>query len=68
MFLGIMGAIVCYLEWSSEAAWVEFGAANKSSLSNAGRRPEIRNQVQIVGQTPCVADDLRKIHPGFLNF
>jgi len=54
MFLGILGAIVCYLEWSSEAAWAEFSSANKSSLSDPGRRPEIRNQVQIVGQTPCV--------------
>ena len=54
MFLGILGAIVCYLDWSSEAAWAEFNASNKSSLSDPGRRPEIRNQVQIVGQTPCV--------------
>ena len=54
MFVGIIGAIVCYLEWSSEAAWVEFSSANKSSLSDPGRRPEIGNWVQTVGQTPCV--------------
>jgi hypothetical protein len=54
MFLGIIGAIVCYLDWSSEAAWAEFSAANKPSLSDPGRRPEIRNWVQTVGQTPCM--------------
>ncbi len=54
MFLGILGAILCYLDWSSEAAWAEFSSANKPSLSDPGRRPEIRNWVQTVGQTPCV--------------
>jgi hypothetical protein len=53
IFLGIMGAILCYLDWSSEAAWAEFSFANKPSLSDPGRRPELGNRVRIVGQTPC---------------
>jgi hypothetical protein len=52
MFLGIIGAIVCYLDWSSEAAWAEFSSANKPALSDPGRRPEIGNRVRIVGQMP----------------
>jgi hypothetical protein len=53
IFLGIAGAILCYLDWSSEAARAEFGSANKPSLSDPGRGPEVGNRVRIVGQTPC---------------
>jgi hypothetical protein len=48
-----MGAILCYLDWSSVAAWAEFSFANKPVLSDSGRRPEVGNRVRIVGQTPC---------------
>jgi hypothetical protein len=53
MFLGIMGVVLCYLDWSSEAAWAEFSAANKPLLSDPGRRLEVRFQVQTEGQIPC---------------
>jgi hypothetical protein len=54
VFLGIMGVVLCYLDWSSEAALAEFSAANKPLLSNPGRRLEVRFQVQTDGQPPCV--------------
>jgi hypothetical protein len=54
MFLGILGVILCYLDWSSEAAWAEFSAANRPALSDPGRHPEVGNRVRIVGQTPCL--------------
>jgi hypothetical protein len=50
MFLGIIGATLCYLDWSSEAAWAEFNSASESRLADPG--PEIQNWVQAIGQTP----------------
>jgi Ni,Fe-hydrogenase I cytochrome b subunit len=53
MFLGIIGAIVCYLDWSSEAAWAEFSSANRPVLSDPGHRLEVQNLVRIVGEGSC---------------
>ena len=48
VLLALSGAIVGYLNWSSEAAWAEFKAATKLSA------PEPKNPVQTVkAQKPC---------------
>ena len=48
LLVALSGAVVGYLNWSSEAAWAEFKAASKLSV------PERKSLIQTVkGQTPC---------------
>lgn len=48
VLLALSGAIVAYLNWSSEAAWAEFKAASQLPA------PELNSLVQTVKiQTPC---------------
>ena len=37
VLLALSGAIIGYIEWSSDAAWAEFIAASKSQASEPGR-------------------------------
>lgn len=46
VLLVLSGAIVGYLNWSSEAAWAEFKAANKPSAPNASLHA-------VKGHMPC---------------
>jgi hypothetical protein len=46
VLLALSGAIVVYLNWSSEAAWAEFKAANKPSAPNASLHA-------VKGHMPC---------------
>lgn len=46
VLLLLAGAIVGYLDWSSNVAWAEFNAASKLSAPNASFHP-------VKGQTPC---------------
>jgi hypothetical protein len=48
LLLALSGAIVGYLNWSSDAAWAEFKAASKQSA------PAPNSSLHAVkGQTPC---------------
>jgi hypothetical protein len=55
VLLALSGAIIGYLDWSSDAAWGEFIAASKPAASDLVYRPDARSPVQTVGsQTPCI--------------
>jgi hypothetical protein len=48
LLVALSGAVVGYLNWSSEAAWAEFKAASKLSA------PEPKGPIQTVkGHMPC---------------
>jgi hypothetical protein len=55
VLLALSGAIIGYLDWSSDAAWGEFTAASKPSASDLTYRPDSRTPGQAVGsRTPCI--------------
>jgi hypothetical protein len=48
VLLALSGAVIGYLNWSSDSAWAEFIAATKLSA------PGVKNPIQAVkGQAPC---------------
>ena len=54
VLLVLSAAVIRYLDWSSETAWVEFMAASKSSVSEPGDRAQSPARIQAVkGQKPC---------------
>ena len=40
VLLALAGAVVWYVNWSSEAAWQEFIGANKPALAGPSRQPQ----------------------------
>lgn len=57
ILFAISGAIIGYLDWSSEAAWADFIAASKPSVSDLGPRSQSRSPVQFVNsQKLCVRE------------
>jgi hypothetical protein len=46
ILLTISSAIIGYLDWSSEAAWADFIAAGRPSVSDPGPRSESRTPVR----------------------
>ncbi len=55
VLLALSGAIIGYLDWSSDAAWGEFIAASKPAATDLIYRPDSRSPVQTVGShTPCI--------------
>ncbi len=54
VLLALSGAVIRYLNWSSDTAWAEFVAASKSSVLDPGHRPPSSAPVQTVKhQAPC---------------
>lgn len=48
VLLALTGAVVWYLNWSSDLAWEEFIRADKSSVSSSNRQPQSQVPVQTV--------------------
>jgi hypothetical protein len=54
VLLALSAAVMGYLDWSSETAWVEFMAASKSSAAESSDRPPSSVPIRTVkGQKPC---------------
>ena len=54
VLLALTGAVVWYLNWSSEAAWSEFIGANKPALFSPNHHPESEAPTQTVkGKAVC---------------
>jgi hypothetical protein len=54
VLIALAGAVIRYLNWSSDAAWAEFISAGKSSVSDPGPHPQSSTPAQTVkGQKPC---------------
>ena len=54
VLLALAGAVVRYVNWSSEAAWQEFISANKPPLSGPNHQPQSQAPVQTVkGKAVC---------------
>jgi hypothetical protein len=54
VLLALSGAVIRYLDWSSDTAWAEFVAAGKSSVLDPGHRPPSSAPVQTVKRrAPC---------------
>lgn len=54
VLLALSGAIVGYLNWSSDAAWKEFTGAGKPSAADPMHHSQFSTPVQRVkGQAPC---------------
>jgi flagellar basal body-associated protein FliL len=50
----LAGAVVWYVNWSSEVAWQEFLSANKPPVSSPNHQPQSQVPVQAVkGKTAC---------------
>jgi hypothetical protein len=48
VLLALAGAVVRYVNWSSEVAWQEFLSANRPALAGASRQPQPQPPVQTV--------------------
>jgi hypothetical protein len=55
LLLALSGAIIGYIEWSSDAAWAEFSASSKSQASEPGFA-ESRTRAEAVAgnQAACI--------------
>ena len=54
VLIALAGAVVWYLNWSSEAAWSEFINANKPPLSGPNHHSQLSVPVQTVkGKAAC---------------
>ena len=50
----LAGAVVWYVNWSSEVAWQEFLSANKPPVSSPNHHPQSQAPMQAVkGKTAC---------------
>lgn len=55
VLLALAGAVVRYLNWSSDVAWKEFISANPPALAGASYRLQSQTPVQTVkGKAACV--------------
>lgn len=55
VLLALAGAVVWYLDWSSDAAWSEFISVSKSPVSSLNHYPQSSARVQTVkGKAACV--------------
>ena len=48
VLLALVGAVVRYVNWSSEVTWEEFLSATRPALAGAGRQPQPLAPVQTV--------------------
>jgi hypothetical protein len=54
VLLALAGAVIRYLNWSSDAAWADFISASKSSVSDPGLHLQSSTPVQTFkSQKPC---------------
>ena len=54
LLLALAGAVVRYVNWSSEVAWQEFLSSTAPTLAGASRQPQPQAPVQTVkGKAAC---------------
>ncbi|MFH1342103.1 MAG: hypothetical protein ABIL01_13025 [Pseudomonadota bacterium] len=56
VLLALAGAVVRYVNWSSEVAWQEFVSANQPTLAGASSQPRPRTQTPlqaVKGKASC---------------
>ena len=59
--LALAGAVVWYVNWSSDVAWQEFISANKPPLSGPNHQPQSQAPVQTVkGKAVCAQESLSR--------
>ena len=51
ILLALAGAVVRYINWSSEVVWQEFLGATAPTLAGASRQPQLQPQPQAPVQT-----------------
>jgi flagellar basal body-associated protein FliL len=52
VLLALVGAVVRWVNWSSEVAWEEFLSASRPALAGASSRPQPPPQQQSQSQSP----------------
>ena len=54
VLVALAGAVVWYVNWSSETAWQEFIGADKPPVSGPNHQPQSQAPLQTVkGKAPC---------------